>query len=151
MVPRAAAKVPQAIATIAVATRFIRANKFDGRWTGSAGRQERRIRRASLERKWLLVFAAARTLEYFYGQHFKAQVRKLHRGNWAVTGPLEDKKNQLLLRVFQHAKSGVITAYKNAKQYQPDFEHRKWIRSRDTPKSIHDVLVNIVLPADIPK
>jgi AIPR protein len=106
--------------------------------------------RASLERKWLLVYAAAKTLEYFYGSQFKAQVRKLHRGNWSVTGAPEEKKNQLLLRVFQHAKSGVITAYRNAKQYQPDFEHRKWIRSKETPKTIRDVLVNIVLPAQPP-
>ena len=39
MVARAAAKAPQAIATTAVATRFIRANKFDRR-----RRQGRRIR-----------------------------------------------------------------------------------------------------------
>ena len=41
MVARAAAKAPQAIATIAVATRFIRGNKFDRRGTDPAGRQER--------------------------------------------------------------------------------------------------------------
>ena len=44
MVARAAAKALQATATIAVATRFIRANKFDRRGPDPGGRQERRIR-----------------------------------------------------------------------------------------------------------
>jgi hypothetical protein len=111
--------------------------------------------RASLERKWLLIYAAARTLEYYFpGDEFKAQLRKFHKGDWTVTG--SDKKSLILARVFKSAKSGVTTTYKTAKKYEADFEHRKWIRSKDTPAAIRDALITIVLPAqpnldDIPK
>jgi len=104
--------------------------------------------RASLERKWLLIYAAARTLEFYYpGDEFKAQLRKFHKGDWSVAGEATDKKSQILSRVFQSAKSGVTTAYKNSKLYKPDFEHRKWIRSKDTPAAIKTMLTTIVLPA----
>jgi hypothetical protein len=103
--------------------------------------------RAALERKWLLIFAAAKTLEYYYpGDEFKAQVRKLHRGDWSVRSTEDDKRNQILKRVFQSAKSGVTTAYKTSKLYSKNFEHRKWIRSKDTPNNIRDALITIVLP-----
>jgi hypothetical protein len=103
--------------------------------------------RAALERKWFLIFAAAKTLEYYYpGDEFKTQVRKLHRGNWSVASTEDNNKNQILRRVFQSARSGVTTAYKTSKIYNKNFEHRKWIRSKDTPNSIRDALVNIVLP-----
>jgi AIPR protein len=104
--------------------------------------------RAALERKWLLIFATAKTFEFYYpGDEFKIQVRKLHRGDWSVASEEDNKKNQILKRVFQSAKSGVTTAYKNAKIYDKTFEHRKWIRSKDTPNAIRDILVGIVLPA----
>jgi AIPR protein len=103
--------------------------------------------RASLERKWLLIFATATTFRYYYpGDEFKNQLRKLHKGDWSLASGMIDKRSQILTRVFQSAKSGVTTAYKNSKKTNPNFEHRKWIRSKDTPNDIRDVLHDIVLP-----
>ena len=111
--------------------------------------------RAALERKWLLIYAAACCFEYCYkGDGWKIQLRKLYRGDWTVSG--SDKKSQILANVFRASVAGVTTAYKNERTNNKSFEHRRWIRSKETPTRIRTVLNDIVLPLqppldDIPK
>ena len=113
--------------------------------------------RASMERKWLLVYAAARTLEYYFpGEQLKTQMRKLYRGDWSIRKASTDKKSDVLRQVFAFAKGGVVTAYRISKKKGQGFEHRKWIRSKETPKEIREILWDIILPTqpkigDIPK
>jgi hypothetical protein len=111
--------------------------------------------RAALERKWLLIYAAACCFKYSY-QHdeWKRQLCKLYRGDWTVGG--SDRKSQILASVFRASVAGVTTAYKNERNNNRQFEHRRWIRSKETPARIRTVLNDIVLPlqpplADIPK
>ena len=111
--------------------------------------------RAALERKWLLIYAAACCFKYSY-QHdeWKRQLAKLYRGDWTVGG--SDRKSQILASVFRASVAGVTTAYKNERNNNKQFEHRRWIRSKETPARIRTVLNDIVLPlqpplADIPK
>jgi hypothetical protein len=110
--------------------------------------------RAALERKWLLIYAASCCFQYYYKNEWKSQLRKLYRGDWTVKG--SDKKSQILDKVFRASVAGVTTAYKNERNNNKTFEHRRWIRSKETPTRIRTVLNDIVLPLqppleDIPK
>jgi hypothetical protein len=41
--------------------------------------------RASLERKWLLIYSTAEVFRFYYpGDDFKYQLRKLHKGDWSL-------------------------------------------------------------------
>ena len=111
--------------------------------------------RAALERKWLLIYAAACCFKYSYNNdEWKIQLRKLYRGDWSVGG--SDRKSQIIDSIFRASIAGVTTAYKNEKNNNKAFEHRRWIRSKETPARIRTVLNDIVLPlqpplGDIPK
>lgn len=111
--------------------------------------------RASLERKWLLINAAASIFKFFHPTDYKNELRKLHKGDWNLNSK-SDKKSIALMRIFNAAKSGVIMSYRNSKSTNPNFEHRKWIRSKTTPSEIAAVLNNVILPmseniGEIPK
>lgn len=100
--------------------------------------------KAALERKWLLVFAAGCVFKEKFGQNnWRAKVEKLYSGNWRID---DGKDGELVKRVFELAKAGVVNAYKNAKKYNPNFVHRNWMRSKNTPADIADTLKDSVLP-----
>jgi hypothetical protein len=104
---------------------------------------------AALERKWLLVYAAARCFKYCCkNDEWKHQLRRLYRGDWTVGG--SDKKSKILEQVFRASVAGVTTAYKNERNNNKNFEHRRWIRSTETPTRIMTVLNDIVLPLQSP-
>ena len=43
------------------------------------------------------------------------------------------------------AKAGLVMAYKNSKKTKVGFVHRNWMRSKDTPTEIAEVLKDLVL------
>jgi hypothetical protein len=101
--------------------------------------------RAALERKWLLIYAAACCFKYFYeGDAWKINLRNLYKGDWAVGGV--DKKSPIIEKIFIASVAGVKMAYKNEKNNNKHFEHRRWIRSKETPARIKSVLNDVVLP-----
>ena len=102
--------------------------------------------RSSLERKWLLIYAASVVVKYIYkkNDNWKNQLRKLYRGNWALKQ--DDKQGEILLVIFNTAKAGVVQTYKNSKLYNKEFNHRNWMRSRNTPGDIKNILETLVLP-----
>ena len=102
--------------------------------------------RSALERKWLLVYSAGVVLKYIYKKNdsWKEQLRKLYRGEWSLN--TNDKRGASLLRIFNIAKSGVVQSYKNSKHINPNFNHRNWMRSKNTPAEIKSFLENVVLP-----
>jgi hypothetical protein len=79
------------------------------------------------------------------GDQFKAQLRKLHRGDWSIRKTSPHKKSEMLRQVFACAKGGVVTAYRMSKKRAQGFEHRKWIRSKETPNEIREVLLDFIL------
>ena len=101
--------------------------------------------RAALERKWMLLYAAKKVFEHYYPNgSWKKELQKLYKGEWQLGS---DAKGKLLLRIYRDARSGVVMAYKNAKKYQPGFVHRNWMRSRETPGNIAEILKDTVLSA----
>jgi AIPR protein len=104
--------------------------------------------RAALERKWMLLYAAKKVFEHYYpNDSWKTQLQKLYKGDWQLG---EGAKGKILLQIFRDAKSGLVIAYKNAKRHQPGFVHRNWMRSRETPASIAEMLKDTVLAARDP-
>ena len=99
--------------------------------------------RAALERKWVLMFATRKVLEFYYPSgRWKEQLRRIYRGDWQLG---VDVKGKTLLRIYQDAKAGVVTAYKTSKKHESGFVHRNWMRSKDTPGRISEALTDIVL------
>jgi hypothetical protein len=99
--------------------------------------------KAALERKWMLLFAVRKVVEhYFSDDRWKQELQKLYKGDWTLG---EGNKGELLLKIYRDAKAGVATAYKIGKTYDPTFIHRNWMRSRNTPIKIAEVLKDTVL------
>jgi hypothetical protein len=99
--------------------------------------------RAAMERKWMLLYASRKVFEHYYPNGaWKNELQKIYKGDWSLG---VDAKGKLLLRIYRDAKSGVVTTYKNSKKYQPGFVHRNWMRSRETPGAIAEMLKDSVL------
>jgi hypothetical protein len=91
----------------------------------------------------VLLFATKKVFEhYFPNEGWKAQLRKLYKGDWELG---VDAKGKLLERVYRDARAGVVTTYKNSKRYQPNFVHRNWMRSKETPGAIAEMLKDLIL------
>lgn len=104
--------------------------------------------RAALERKWVLMFAARKVLEHYYPKdEWKTQLRKTYKGNWELG---EGKVGKLFAQIYQDARAGLVTAYKTSKKYDPNFVHRNWMRSKDTPGKIAEILKDSILPVRPP-
>jgi len=104
--------------------------------------------KAALERKWVLMYSARRVLEHYYpNDRWKHELRKAYKGDWELG---EDKKGKLFLQIYLDAKAGLVTAYKTSKKYDPDFVHRNWMRSKDTPGKISEILTDTILPSRQP-
>jgi hypothetical protein len=99
--------------------------------------------RAALERKWPVVFAFGSAARFIYGDDWMNQISKLYKGDWRIG---QEKKGEIVLLIYNYAKSGVIMAYKNAKKYNKDFVHRNWMRGRGTPDEINEALTLYILP-----
>jgi hypothetical protein len=104
--------------------------------------------RAALERKWVMIFVARKVLEhYFPNTEWEMQLRKAFRGEWHLG---EGDRGKWFLRVYGEARAGVVMAYKNSRKINPNFVHRNWMRSRDTPNSISEILHEVVLSTKEP-
>jgi hypothetical protein len=99
--------------------------------------------RAALERKWPVVFAFGITARFIYGDDWYGQISKLYKGDWRIGS---DKKGEIVLSLFNYAKSGVVMAYKNSKKYNKEFVHRNWMRGKGTPEEIKEALTLYILP-----
>jgi len=101
--------------------------------------------KAALERKWVLMYATRKVFEhYFPNGKWKDELRKTYKGDWTLA---EDNKGKLFLQIYKAAKAGVVTAYRNSKKHDPEFVHRNWMRSKETPREIAEVLESIIFPA----
>lgn len=101
--------------------------------------------KAALERKWLVIYAASVVFRKVYGENaWKSRVEKLYKGDWRIDDATGN--GATVLKIFEASKSGVITAYKNNKTFNPNFVHRNWMRGKETPDRISDSLQNIILP-----
>lgn len=101
--------------------------------------------RAALERKWLVVYAAAAVFRFLHGEsEWQNVVRQLYKGDWKVDDASE--KGKQVRRVLDLAKLGVIQAYKNSKTYNPNFVHRNWMRSKDTPAELAGTIQATIIP-----
>jgi hypothetical protein len=100
--------------------------------------------KAALERKWVLMYATRKVFEhYFPDGKWKEELRKSYKGDWVLG---EDAKGKLFLQIYRAAKAGVVTAYRNSKKHDPKFVHRNWMRSKETPGEITEVLASIIFP-----
>ena len=103
--------------------------------------------KAALERKWLIIYAASEVFKFYFPKDaWRAEVRKFYKGDWTMS---DDRKGAVVKKVFELAKMGVVLAYKNGKKNNPSFVHRNWMRGRNTPSEISDLL-NTILPS-LPK
>jgi hypothetical protein len=102
------------------------------------------VAKAALERKWVLMYATRKVFEhYFPNGKRKDELRKTYKGDWTLG---EDNKGKLFLQIYKAAKAGVVTAYRNSKKHNPEFVHRNWMRSKETPGDIAEVLESIIFP-----
>ena len=69
-------------------------------------------------------------------------MRKIYKGDWELG---VGARGKLMLRIYQDAKAGVVTAYKTSKKYEAGFVHRNWMRGKDTPAKIAEILSDTVL------
>jgi hypothetical protein len=98
--------------------------------------------RAAMERKWVLMFASRKVFEHYYPNRWQTQLAKAYRGDWELgVGP----RGRIFLQIYKDAKAGVVMAYKNSKKTKAGFVHRNWMRSKDTPTEIAEVLKDLVL------
>jgi hypothetical protein len=98
--------------------------------------------RAALERKWLLIYAASEVFKYYFPKDkWKHEVRKFYKGDWAMT---DAGKGAVIRKIFELSKMGVVLAYKNSKKSNPAFVHRNWMRGKNTPAEISDLLKTIL-------
>ena len=67
---------------------------------------------------------------------------KAYRGDWELG---VGTRGKIFLQIYKDAKAGVVMAYKNSKRNNPGFVHRNWMRSKDTPKQISEILADVVL------
>jgi hypothetical protein len=98
--------------------------------------------RAAMERKWMLMYASRKVFEHYYQNGWRAQLVRAYRGDWELGFGTRGK---IFLQIYRDAKAGVITAYKNTKRNNPGFVHRNWMRSKDTPNQISEILRDVVL------
>ena len=98
--------------------------------------------RAAMERKWMLMYASRKVFEHYYQNRWRAQLVKAYRGDWELN---VGTRGKIFLQVYRDAKAGVVTTYKNAKRNNPGFVHRNWMRSKDTPSQISEILRDVVL------
>jgi AIPR protein len=98
--------------------------------------------KAALERKWMLMFATRKVFEHYYPNGWKGQLRKLYKGDWALGA---DAKGKLLLQIYRDARAGVVMAYKISKKHDSKFVHRNWMRSKETPGHISEILKDSIL------
>ena len=99
--------------------------------------------KAALERKWMLMFAARKVFEHYYpNDSWKAQLRKLYKGDWSMS---EGAKGKLLFQIYRDARSGVVMAYKISKKHDKSFVHRNWMRGKDRPAHIGEILKDSIL------
>jgi hypothetical protein len=99
--------------------------------------------RSALEWKWTVVYAFSVVVRAVYGNEWKQQLSRLYHGDWTIG---EGKQGEAVLSIYRGARSGVIMAYKNAQKHDKDFVHRKWMRGRNTPSEIEEVLKDPILP-----
>jgi AIPR protein len=98
--------------------------------------------RAAIERKWMLMYASRRVFEHYYPNRWKAQLARAYRGDWEMGSGTRGK---IFLQIYKDAKAGVVMTYKNSKRNNHGFVHRNWMRSKDTPGQISEVLRDVVL------
>lgn len=100
--------------------------------------------KAAMERKWVLLYAASVVFKLLYpNDGWKSQLRKLYRGDWSIG---DEKKGAVVSKIFDAAKAGVTLSYKNNKKYNSKFVHRNWMRGRNTPAEIAEVIQTTILP-----
>jgi AIPR protein len=98
--------------------------------------------RAAMERKWMLMYASRKVFEHYYQNRWRAQLVRAYRGDWELG---VGTRGKIFLQIYRDAKAGVVTAYKNTKRNNPAFVHRNWMRSKDTPNQISEILRDVVL------
>jgi hypothetical protein len=117
-------------------------NKFTERMKSERPQEIDPDVRAAMERKWVLMFASRKVFEHYYPSRWQAQLAKAYRGDWELgVGP----RGKIFLQIYKDAKAGVVMAYKNSKKTKVGFVHRNWMRSKDTPTEIAEVLKDVVL------
>jgi AIPR protein len=99
--------------------------------------------RAAIERKWALLYSFGVVVQVVYKDKWKNEVSKLYKGDWTIG---EGKKGEAVSAIYNVAKAGVIMAYKNAKEHDPAFVHRNFMRARNTPDKIKEILTHTILP-----
>src|SRR5262249_32358277 len=100
--------------------------------------------KASMERKWVLMYAVRKVFEHYYPNgRWKDELRKSYKGDWELG---QDPRGKRFLRFYREAKGGIATAYKLSKKHDPKFVHRNWMRSKDTPGQIAEILHDTILP-----
>jgi hypothetical protein len=107
-------------------------------------------RLAALERKWMLIYGARAVLEIsFPNDAWQHELQKAARGEWKLGD--DSARSKWFAHIYGRAKKGVIQAYRTAHDYDPNFNHRNWMRSKVTPvqiaTAIRDQLEGESLPA----
>ncbi len=82
--------------------------------------------RAALERKWWLLFASRLMLERSFGDGYRADLRKLHKGDWEMG---KDAEGRWFEELYDKAKKSLIYVYGQAAR-KDGFVHRNWMRSQ---------------------
>jgi AIPR protein len=90
----------------------------------------------ALERKWIVAFCAAEIIKAMHpNDEWKNQILSLWRGDAKIK---QGKKGDALFKFYQASTKIVKDVYKNSAEYQEKFEHRRWMRGKDTPRKIRD-------------
>ena len=118
-------------------------NEISGHLRSTRQDEEDVDARAAIERKWALLYSFGVVVQVVYKDKWKDEISKLYKGDWTLG---EGKKGEAVSAIYNVAKAGVIMAYKNAKEHDPAFVHRNFMRARNTPDKIKEILTHTILP-----
>jgi len=94
-----------------------------------------KVEKAALERKWFLIYAARLVLERSRGKdEYKKLLIHNYNGNWKFG---EGEVGEFFERLFKVSLNAVVYVYKQAAK-RPDFLHRNWMRSKETPVDLEE-------------
>jgi AIPR protein len=94
-----------------------------------------KVSMAALERKWFLIYTARLVLQQAKGEDdYKKTLIANWNGNWKLG---EGDVGQFFDRLFIVSIQAVIYVYKQAAK-RPDFIHRNWMRSNETPTDLKE-------------
>ena len=112
-----------------------------GSYLNDDDRERVTLERSALERKWMVIYATRLVLERSHPDDYRRLLGKTFRGDWTWD---DEHFGKWLSNVYSKARASVVHVYQQASK-TPGFTHRNWMRSKETPKDLKDLIMRGLL------